>query len=442
MSLPTGFLELAPGPLSLGPFADSYPAGTDDPALPVLARLRLYWGRPGEAAPVAAQGYPAPVLYGGPAPMGWALSTLPAWVRDWAATLAPPQGAGSDGSRWMVLIGTPARLVPGEALAFPHSDFRWVWLLEQEPADTYQIEGTRADPEFRNTRTGHLEGPPALSDGPTAVAGCTCPTKATAASPASSASTADLYADSDEWDPRVVTYLTEDEWRIHGGGMWPKWVSNAYTVDGIAGVSGLHGRPDIPAGLATLYQTYRRGGPNGLVQCAGRTILGGVSTECSLIPNHAGPHMNGPPEYGRIWWQCDAILRDPQTSGHWQCEQPKGHAGHHQGGGHMWRNVSPRARGDTSIGALPKRVDQPTWNVLRYKNAKTHKLLRDQTYWRTLDEMWSKHFQEEMKWSGKADVEWMTWDGKRWIDGPDARAKVFGKQIELALADKPAWHQP
>lgn len=437
--LPTGFLELAPGPASLGPFLDSYPAGTDDPNFPVLVRVRLYWGKPGEPAPVAAQGYPAAVLYGGPAPMAWALSTLPGWVRDWAATLQPPAGASADGSRWLVLLGVPALLVPPEALAFPYTDFRWIWLHEQTPADTYRIEGTRADHDFRNVRTGALEGPPAFGDGRTAIAGCTCPPQAASAQPPSGGpSSVELYSDSDAWDPRAITWLTEDEWRIHGGGVWPYWITNDYSVDLVGGVAGLHGRQESPRGLGEYYRRHRVGGPLGLIQCGATTHLGGVPTECSLVAKHPGPHMNGPTE--RIWWQCAAKLQDPRTGLEWRCNCPHDHPGDHRGGGHVWRNVSPRARGDTSIGALPSRTDQPTWNVLRYKSQKTRKVLYDQTYYRSLDEMFSKAVQERIKWGGRgSDVDWLTWDGKRWVDGWNAKSTVFAKQVKLALADKPAW---
>lgn len=444
MTLPPGFLELAPGASSLGPYADRYPAGTDDPEFPVLVRMRLYWGKPGEPAPPAAAGYPAPVLYGGPAPMAWALSTLPGWVRDWVATLPPPAGAlvgdGLEGSRWLVLLGVPALLVPSEALAFPYAGFRWTWVLEDGPGDTYQIEGTRDDHEYRNARTGALEGPPAFNGGQTAIAGCTCPRKSAATTTPAGTTSVEAYADSDDWDDRVITWLTEDEWRVHGGGVWPWWISNTYTVDGIGGVAGLHGRQDLPARLSELYRQHRLGGPLGRAQCNATTQFGGVPTECSMVHRHPGPHMNGAPEFGRIWFQCGATLRDPGTGLAWTCNGQRGHAGNHQGSGRVWRNASPRARADTSIGALPSRTDQPTWNLLRYFSKKTRRHLYDQNYWRTLDEMWSRHLQEQIKWSGRgADVEWLTWDGNRWVDGVQARSRLFKRRVELALADKPAW---
>ncbi len=470
MSLPIGFLELAPGPSSLGPFASSFPAGTEDPTFPVFVRLRLYWGKPGEPAPASAQGYPAAVLYGGPAPMAWALSTLPAWVRDWSQTLQPPAGGSADGSRWLVLLGAPALLVPHEALAFPHSDFRWTWLLEHAAGDRYTIEGTRSEPDYRNTRTGAIEGPPALGAGPTAIAGCTCPPKASAAPASGGASSVEAYADSDEWDPRAIVWLTEDEWAIHGGGVWPWWILNDYSVDAVGAVAGLHGRPELPSGLVEYYRQNKLGGPRGNIQCAASTQLGGVTTECSLVHQHPGPHMNGPAELGRIWWQCRATLADPKTRCVWRCESHVGHPGNHAGSGHIWRNPSPRAplcppevqvarrasdvrdvgsakalarlgnRADTSIGALPSRTDVPTWNVLRYTSKATSKVLSDQKYYRTLKEMWSKSLQERIKWSGRgANVAWLTWDGRRWVDGQTAHSAAFKKEIAVALADKPAW---
>lgn len=336
MSVPAGFFELSPLPGALGPSAATRPKGIEDASFPILARMRLYWGKPNEPAPATAQGYPASVLYGGPVPREWGMNTLPGWVRDWAATLAPPAGAASDGSRWLVLLGPPAFLVPPEALAFPYSDFRWVWTLEQGPGDLYQIEGVPNLLQFRNLRTGQWDRPGAFGNMPTAVAGdelggCTClPTAST------KVTNPQLLEDTDEVDPRCVTWLTEDEWRLHGRVLWPVWITNEYSVGlggsrkqcpvgfdagarnwvecGLeAGHEGPHitqGEPwwtDEPwdsARVAELEQlwTEHKLGKGNQIQCAAITRqFDGVSTECGMGAGHPGPHINGPPRLGRVW---------------------------------------------------------------------------------------------------------------------------------------------
>lgn len=332
MSVPAGFFELSPLAGSLGPLTEKRPQGLQDATFPVMARMRLYWGREGEPAPANVQGYPASVLYGGPAPLGWAMATLPGWVRDWAASLPPPAGAVLDGSRWLVLLGPPAFLVPSDALAFPRSEFRWTWMLEQGPGDQYKIEGVPNLLQFRNLRTGYLDRPPPFGNMLEQVAGelvggCTCPDQG-----GQNEEMVQL-PDSDEIDPRVITWLTDEEWRVHGKDLWPFWVIDEYSVGGqtekcpvgfdaegtwlecelAKGHDGPHSLlggecdwEEAPARaweLERLYAEHRlREGR--LMQCGAVKWIDGRYCECTLEAGHPGcVHLNGPPRLGIVW--CD-----------------------------------------------------------------------------------------------------------------------------------------
>lgn len=333
MAVPTGFFELSPLAGSLGALGASRPQGLQDAAFPIMARMRLYWGREGEPAPANVQGYPASVLYGGPAPLSW-MTMLANWVRDWAASLAPPSGAIQDGSRWLVLLGPPAFLVPPEALAFPYADFRWAWQLERGPGDQYRLELAEGNPgywQFRNLRTGSLDRPPPFGAGSEQVAGdelagCTCPNQG--------GETEEMVhlPDSDEVDPRVITWLTDEEWRIHGRDLWPAWVYDEYSVGRVEQcpvgfdaegawlqcelMRGHEGDHTLLGGecdwaqdparaweLERLYAEHRlRDGH--LMQCGAVKSIDGMWRECSLQAGHPGQvHLNGPPRLGVAW--CD-----------------------------------------------------------------------------------------------------------------------------------------
>lgn len=399
MSVPAGFFELSPLPGSLGPLAAKRPAGIEDPTYPVLVRMRLYWGKPGEPAPANVQGYPASVLYGGPVPRQWGMNILPAWVRDWAATLAPPAGASSDGSRWLVLLGPPAFLVPPEALAFPFSDFRWLWMLEQGPGDLYQVEGAPGQLQFRNLTTGSFDRPGAFGSGPTSVAGdelggCTCPLNADVKAQKNDP---ELTADSDEIDPRAITWLTEEDWVNNGSGIWPVWITNEYSVGAaercpvgfdaggghwvqcecqrgheghhVAEGSAWEHESWDPSSSSTLERLWaeNRLTESNKIQCGATTHrIDGVITECSLRARHPGPHMNGPPRLGRIWPAeplCDACLFDPSIRISWPCQQVAGHAGMHTGYGHAWAN-----RTEDEVGAAKAPID---WYRIHYLDVLT-----------------------------------------------------------------------
>ncbi|MDD5544396.1 MAG: hypothetical protein PHX83_14600 [Acidobacteriia bacterium] len=260
------------------------------------------------------------------------MSTLPGWIRDWAATLAPPPGATAGADSWQVLLGPPAFLVPPEVLGFPHQEFRWSWTLERGPGDQYQIEGSPGAWQFRNARTGQIDPAPAFGAGAIQVAGdelggCTCtPASATSGPKANP----EQIADSDEVDPRAITWLTEEDWLNHGADLWPVWITNDYDVgkdpcpagfdaggvwvgcDGELGHEGAHvsggeawdtAEPWDPKRCAELEQLYaeHRLGRGRLMQCGATTQQWDVWTECSLCAGHPGPHMNGPPRLGRIW---------------------------------------------------------------------------------------------------------------------------------------------
>lgn len=169
MPVPRGFLELSVDAAAMGPFSDLYPQGAANITYPVFGRFLLYWGDPKAPVPPRVTDYPAAVLYGGPAPFGWVSKSLSTFVRQWAATLAPREGAGP--GSWLVVALPVAFLVPKEALSFPWTDFRWSWFVDQAPPAQYALEGVKLAPLFRNLSTRQLDLPPPLGPGPTAIAG-------------------------------------------------------------------------------------------------------------------------------------------------------------------------------------------------------------------------------------------------------------------------------
>jgi len=222
MPVPRGFFELSPLPGALGPFGPARRLGAEDPQYPVFVRYRLYWGFPGAAVPEDAAAYPAPVLYGGPAPRAWAVANLGQWVAQWALTHEPR--TDRPGTQWLVAAEQPALLVPAEAVVFPWRDFRWIWLLEHQRPDVYQIEGTASSPEFRNLRTGQTDRPGPLGDTPTVLAGEKVALVAERqVSPKGS-------VEADELDRAVRTWVTDDYYP------WASiWPLNLVDDDDIAG---------------------------------------------------------------------------------------------------------------------------------------------------------------------------------------------------------------
>lgn len=188
MPVPRGFLELSVDPAAMGPFSDIYPQGAANLDYPVFGRFLVYWGDPKASVPSRVTDYPAAVLYGGPAPFGWVSKTLPTFVRQWAAKLASRADAGP--GSWLVVALPVAFLVPKEALAFPWTDFRWSWFVDQAPPAQYAVEGVKLAPLFRNLSTRQLDLPPPLGPGPTAIAG--------------------PLADEDDVDPVMRTWVTAD----------------------------------------------------------------------------------------------------------------------------------------------------------------------------------------------------------------------------------------
>lgn len=407
MPLPSGFFALSPLEGALGPFADS--RKPTDSNFPVFARFRIRWWPEGlvetPRLPNAPLSYPAAVLYGGPAPREWAEKTLPAWVSQWTRSLAPPENAPA--GRWYLETNHVVLLVPPEALFYPYQDFRWSWFYDQAEPDVYQIEGQKALPQFRNLRTGQWDRPGPFGNmfnevPPVAISGDQDPPVRVAIVPelneawraldsAASQLKAQLIskAEEDEVDPPVRTWLTEDAWA--DGIEWPPWIvdnnelgrdspqcsSLAETESGACrcalpmGHSGDHvcwplRWQGIVVGQG-FYQRYRLGEQNGRIQCAATTKLDGVPIECSLIAGHPGPHVNGPPELGRVWLSCHAELLDPSTGWRWQCSQPGGHDGMHMAAGHAWPQHSDE------LGAVAKKpVSAPKgWYRLHYLDVVT-----------------------------------------------------------------------
>lgn len=280
MPVPNGFFELAALPGALGPFEGDY--GVGQASYPVFVRFRLYWGSPSEPVPARVKGYPASVLYGGPAPQEWAMATLPRWVWDWSATLGPPASERGSGTRWIPVLGPVAYLVPSEALAFPWTDFRWHWSLEQQPPASYQIEGDKRLPQFRNLQTGRWDRPgPFGNMWDEKIAGCTCALKTSGSKPAMPT------VDSEEVDPKSVTWLTHDEWLTHGDSLFVPWIVDKYSVD-IGAVAGASAENPTP-----IRQYFDRWKCRHM-QCNGLTFFAGVHVECGLSPGHPGPHLNPP----------------------------------------------------------------------------------------------------------------------------------------------------
>jgi len=236
MPVPRGFLEIAVAAEAMGPLRDKYPQGAAQLAYPVFGRYILYWGDPNAPVPNRVLTYPMAVLYGGPGPFQWVSKDLPAMVRQWAATLTPKAGAGP--GSWLVVALPVAFLVPPEALAFPWRDFRWSWFIENEPSPQYALEGVPLAVLFRNLTTKHLDLPPPLGPGPTAIAGDFLLEALGWESPwerakrswegwddaeiqrelaAARELVAGTLEDEDEIDPPVTTWLTPEEAALEAG---------------------------------------------------------------------------------------------------------------------------------------------------------------------------------------------------------------------------------
>src|SRR3972149_7022825 len=344
MPLPPGFFALSPLEGALGPFADARKA--TDTNFPVFARFRIRWWPEGlvesPRLPNAPLHYPAAVLYGGPAPREWAEKSLPSWVSQWTRSLAAP--ANVPAGTWYLEIDHPVLLVPPEALFFPYQDFRWSWFYDQAEPDVYQIEGQKSLPQFRNLRTGQWDRPGPFGNmfnevPPVAISGTEEPPIKVALVPeltleqAAATMTAKVPQlispdEENEIDPPVRTWLTEDAWAA--GVELPPWI-----VD----------NNEVGQGF---YQRYRTGEKNGRCQCGATTTLEGVPTECSLIAGHPGPHLNGPPELGRVGFSCRSELEDPRTGWRCQCTQPGGHGGTHRAAGRVGPQESERGPAENS----------------------------------------------------------------------------------------------
>ncbi len=352
MPLPPGFFALSPLEGALGPFAGA--RKPTDTNFPVFGRFRIRWWPEGlvesPRLPNAPLSYPAAVLYGGPAPRQWVERTLPAWVSQWARSLPPP--ASAPAGRWYVEANPVVLLVPPEALSFPYTDFRWSWFRDQVEPDIYQIEGQKSLPQFRNLRTGMWDRPGPYGNmfnevPPVAISGTEEPPIKVALVPELTLEQAAATMSSkvpqlispeeeNEIDPPVKTWLTEDAWAT--GVELPPWIvdnnelgrdssqctSMAETESGVCrcalpmGHAGDHVCwPARWEGIVVgqgFYQRYRLGEANGRIQCGATTWLEGVGTECSLVAGHPGPHVNGPPELGRVWFSCTRERAMPDSS--------------------------------------------------------------------------------------------------------------------------------
>lgn len=357
MPLPSGFFELSPLPGALGPF-EGWRKTTDD-SFPAFGRFRIKWRPEGlmdapRLQPMAL-GYPAAVLYGGPAPQAWTKQNLATWVAQWSNTLPAP--ADAPPGRWEVEVDAPALLVPPEALPFPYGDFRWVWALEQQKPDVYQIEGMTTLPQFRNLRTGMWDRPgpfgnmfgeiPPVSVGAepqkvALVAEGTPETGGPAPQPKVEMIPKEL---EDEVDPPSATWVTPEQDELSP--VWPPWIVDDNNIGA------------EPRSLVRI-------------QCGSVQYFDGVHVECPLAAGHPGKHRNWPytwelglealvDEIGTGQERCPVVLMfGIQDNVRVQCIRRMGHRGPHHHAPYMW--PEDKAAETTEIGAAPKKA----WYRIHY----------------------------------------------------------------------------